>query len=248
MKRNEFLIKIFKEKESDHITSQRAVIYTVSLPFSHTLWWGLPSLILSWTHWLFDLKPNSCHSMSFQLSSPWFIFSKKCKQVVAFSLNHQSSSQNLFVPWVWSPLPYVGRFSIFNKHFYMYLSLYALFGVPMLLQTSYFPQQMCSWKVYTETCFWNLNPFRTYRESLPIKRLLATFWEVWGITHFFSSRRLSKTGLVENKLCLFSDIFDGFHPLSVSTWHHWPFTKWSDFFHNKRNCCNEQGLWLSAFE
>lgn len=38
-------------------------------------------------------------------------------QVVAFPLNHQSSSQNLFVWWVWLPLPHAEEFSIFNKHF-----------------------------------------------------------------------------------------------------------------------------------
>lgn len=50
----------------------------------------------------------------------------------------------------------------------MYLSLYALFGVPML-QISYFSQQMCSWKVYMETHVWNKTSLGMRGESRQVK-------------------------------------------------------------------------------
>lgn len=79
--KNKFLIKIFNEQESDHISSHGALIYAGLLAALQ------PHFLVRFALLHMDLGPlfiwakpnNSCHSTSFKLSSFWFIFSKKCK-------------------------------------------------------------------------------------------------------------------------------------------------------------------------
>lgn len=51
VKKNKFLIKIFDEQESDHISSQRAVIYAgLTASYSATLFGETPTLTWGWAH------------------------------------------------------------------------------------------------------------------------------------------------------------------------------------------------------
>lgn len=110
----------------------------------------------------------------------------------------------------------------------MHLLLYALSGVPML-QTSYFSQQMCSWKVYSKAYFWTFNPFGMCGGeggwmTLPLKGLPAAGGEVrkypvpWCPCTF-------KNGIRPVHTVPFSDIFARLHQRFISACHRWSLLK-----------------------
>lgn len=142
-------------------------------------------------------------------------------QVVAFPLNHQSSSQNLFVWWVWLPLPHAEEFSIFNKHFKI-LSFFMHCLGPNITKL-YFPQQsVLSGKVYMETCVWNFNPFGMHRKSLPIKGWWQHFENLRNHP-FFNNPQTFKNWICLKQALPLSWLFfwDSFTSLFISTWYHW---------------------------
>lgn len=109
--------------------------------------------------------------------------------------------------------------------------LYALCRVPRL-QTSYFSQQMCSWKVYSKTYFWTFSPFRMcvgggeggmdgqlchWKDSRPQV-------EKWGSTQFLSAMNFQKRDQSETH-CALLDIFNWLHQRFISTCHRWPLLK-----------------------
>lgn len=112
----------------------------------------------------------------------------------------------------------------------------ACFGIP-LLQTS-FSQQMCSWKVYMEAYFWNLNPSGMCRKVWSSK----DFWQ-------HSPKHEESPTCTGSTNCESLDLSQANCPFF---WHLWSirspfyfhptplvFTKWNDMCHNKRNWCNK---------
>lgn len=157
----------------------------------------LPCLTLSWTHWLFDLKSNNgCHSISFQLSALGFIFSKKKNASgCIFFKSPVFKSEPVCMAGLVTSSSCRKNFPFSINILKSYLSLYALFGAP-ILQSFYFPQQMCYGKVYMETCVWNVSPSGMHRKSLPIKGSWQHFEKSEESPPSLITHKLSKTGFV----------------------------------------------------